>query len=758
MDQKFVIKKDKEKQYDILIDGINIKFPYKPYEVQIEYMKRLIELCSTKIIKNNYEGLAALESPTGTGKTLSLLCSLLAWLNEMDKQKKYKGKIIYATRTHSQISQIMKELKKTCYIPQTAILSSREYSCINENFKNKENMNINRLNFICRKIRKKYCKYTNEFSDNLYLSKYNLVDIEDLFIKGQKEFFCPFYLQIEKSQNIADIIFMPYNYLFNEEIRNCLKLDIHNNIIIIDEAHNIRNVCEKEKSFEISGSDFQDIIKELNELLNIKKNISNKKENDQLKSISPEEINNQIILVEKIKNKICNDLSSISFHNNGKSISYDDFIYLITSSIEKLNNTTNIFNDEITNSLDSTNKKVYIQLNIALLELLKNSYEFYNEKQSKIFLIIQLLSLSVSFLNNKDIYNSYYLYICKERNLLNMAENIDIIIKIFCFNPGIAFQEIIQAKPLALILTSGTLRPFDILENELGIKFNISFESKHIINKNQFKFTIIKEADYGGIKTEFRFDLSNRNNENMIISLGETILNLCKTKNNGGILVFFPSYKFLHICYDIWNNHKINEKIKKYKSIILDEFKIKMLSNKLINFDNKNYILLSVHRGSSSEGINFSDDNARMVICIGVPFANLSDDKIKKKLEYLDKKAKNEKKYFNSRNKWYEVDAMINVNQSLGRVIRHKNDYGIMICIDKRFTFYSIKKLFSNWISENIEIKSLKENDIYFEQIKNFYEFCKFQYPNQINDNFENESFSLIIILMKVKKKTKIII
>ena len=90
-----------------------------------------------------------------------------------------------------------------------------------------------------------------------------------------------------------------------------------------------------------------------------------------------------------------------------------------------------------------------------------------------------------------------------------------------------------------------------------------------------------------------------------------------------------------------------------------------------------------------------------MVICIGVPFANVGSDIIKKKLEYLT----NQNNSIYSRNQWYEVDAMINVNQSLGRVIRNKNDYGVMICIDKRYI--SIKNLFSNWMSKNLEIKSL---------------------------------------------------
>ncbi len=53
----------------------------------------------------------------------------------MRKENKYFGSIIYTTRTHSQISQLIYELKKTCYEPKIAILSSREFSCINKELK-----------------------------------------------------------------------------------------------------------------------------------------------------------------------------------------------------------------------------------------------------------------------------------------------------------------------------------------------------------------------------------------------------------------------------------------------------------------------------------------------------------------------------------------------------------------------------------------------------------------------------------------------
>ena len=217
------IKESKKKvQHTFTIGDIEITFPFKPYKIQIDYM--------TKVIMSLNEGksnISALESPTGTGKTLCLLCACLAWYNKRKKEKKFNGKILYASRTHSQLSNVIKELKKTIYVPQTSILSSRINSCVNDELKSNEK---DLLNIKC-KIYKVDCPYFKR-TDSMIKDKYNLLDIEEIVKYGKKNFFCPYYFSRDKSKKISDIIFLPYNYIFNKEIRNSLEIPITNSILI----------------------------------------------------------------------------------------------------------------------------------------------------------------------------------------------------------------------------------------------------------------------------------------------------------------------------------------------------------------------------------------------------------------------------------------------------------------------------------------------------------------------------------------------
>lgn len=53
-------------------------FPFEPYGIQDQFMRALYS-----VIENRKIGI--FESPTGTGKTLSLMCSALKWLSDNDE-------------------------------------------------------------------------------------------------------------------------------------------------------------------------------------------------------------------------------------------------------------------------------------------------------------------------------------------------------------------------------------------------------------------------------------------------------------------------------------------------------------------------------------------------------------------------------------------------------------------------------------------------------------------------------------------------
>lgn len=77
------------------VNNVNVEFPFEPYEIQKDYMSKVIQCLDEVYFAIKFDRLDSinksqtfifqkknglLESPTGTGKTLSLLCSSLAWV------------------------------------------------------------------------------------------------------------------------------------------------------------------------------------------------------------------------------------------------------------------------------------------------------------------------------------------------------------------------------------------------------------------------------------------------------------------------------------------------------------------------------------------------------------------------------------------------------------------------------------------------------------------------------------------------------
>ena len=72
-------------------------------------------------------------------------------------------------------------------------------------------------------------------------------------------------------------------------------------------------------------------------------------------------------------------------------------------------------------------------------------------------------------------------------------------------------------------------------------------------------------------------------------------------------------------------------------------------------------LLLAVCRGKVSEGLDFTDNNARAVVCVGIPFPNFKDTQVELKREYNDKKSMSSQLLNGSQ--WYEIQAFRALNQ-----------------------------------------------------------------------------------------------
>ena len=86
--------------------------------------------------------------------------------------------------------------------------------------------------------------YFNRQSHLLDEMKCAHLDIEDLKYAADEHEACTFYVTKELYKN-AEFVMCPYNYIFDGAIRAAMDIDLHNAAIIIDEGHNIEDVCRE---------------------------------------------------------------------------------------------------------------------------------------------------------------------------------------------------------------------------------------------------------------------------------------------------------------------------------------------------------------------------------------------------------------------------------------------------------------------------------------------------------------------------------
>jgi chromosome transmission fidelity protein 1 len=247
------------------------------------------------------------------------------------------------------------------------------------------------------------------------------------------------------------------------------------------------------------------------------------------------------------------------------------------------------------------------------------------------------------------------------------------------------------------------------------------------------------------------FSFQKRSNKGMIRQLGVAILNICSVVPDG-VVVFFPSYGYLDEVVGVWQTQdpasavdskslwnrlqgkkavfretkggSSEEVLREYSAAILgsdgnnDKHAIATSTTNNNPSQASGSLLLSVVGGKMSEGINFSDRLGRCVVIVGLPYPNINSPEWKARSEYIESSAltrltaepltdsqprrlTQEEAAAASKQSardFYENACMRAVNQSIGRAIRHRNDYAAIVLVDRRFSTERIKGKLPEWI------------------------------------------------------------
>jgi len=297
----------------------------------------------------------------------------------------------------------------------------------------------------------------------------------------------------------------------------------------------------------------------------------------------------------------------------------------------------------------------------------------------------------------------------------------------------------------SLILMSGTLTPLASTVTELGPSFARRalkpVVAGHVVGPQSLKFAVVSHS--ATTKLECTFRAWKR--REFLVSIGEAIVTLCRAVP-GGVLVFLPSYEILERCAQAWQCPTATAPAGKRRGAVqrVTESDAPAVWKQLLSIKRtivlepspalgthtldvattgkraaqpyeaarRRYeesvqrdgcaLLLAVYRGRMSEGVSFDDDFARGVICVGIPFPNLTEERLVQKRAFNDyaHKAGLESATGDA---WYESKALHAVAQALGRCIRHPRDYGCLVLLDSRWTELGKARSLPQWLHPFIE-------------------------------------------------------
>lgn len=661
-------------------------------------------------------GHCVLEMPSGTGKTVSLLSLIIAYQQHYPEHRK----LIYCSRTMSEIEKALAELQalmkyRTDQLGYTEDfrglgLTSRKNLCLHPSVKKEKSGNV--VDARCRSLTAGFVaekKARGEdvdvcvYHDNLdLLEPHNLVPpgvftLDGLLRYGEKHKQCP-YFSARRMMSFCNVIIYSYHYLLDPKIAERVSKELSKDcIVVFDEAHNIDNVCIESLSIDITETSLRKATRGA---------ISLEQKIEQMKTTDADKLQNEYAkLVEGLREAdearaedqfmanpaLPDDLLKEAVPGNIRRAEH--FVAFLKRFIEYLKTRM-----KVTHTISETPPSFLTHLkDLTFIE--RKPLRFCAERLTSLVRTLELTNIE-DYLPLREVASFATLVATYDTGFLLILEPFESetatvpnpVLHFTCLDAAIAIKPVFD-RFSSVIITSGTISPLEMYPKMLGFSTVVQESYSMTLARRSFLPMIVtRGSDQSQISSGFQI----RNDPSVVRNYGTLLLEFSRITPDG-IVVFFPSYLYMESIISQWQGSGVLDSIWQYKLILVEtpdsqETSLALETYRTACCNGRGAILLCVARGKVSEGIDFDHHYGRTVLCIGVPFQYTESRILKARLEFL------RETYRIRENDFLSFDAMRHAAQCLGRVLRGKDDYGIMVLADRRFQ--KKRNQLPKWISQ----------------------------------------------------------
>lgn len=703
------------------IDDLPVLFPYpRIYPEQYAYM---CDIKKTLDVGGN----CILEMPSGTGKTVSLLSLTVAYQMHYPEHRK----IVYCSRTMSEIEKALIELhslmefrlKELGYVEEFRGLglTSRKNLCIHPTISQERKGAV--VDEKCRRITNGQLKekvekglvteemqksnpevYSMcEFHENLTpMDQHDLIpngvySFEGLIKYCKENKTCP-YFTVRRMIPFCNIVIYSYHYLLDPKIAERVSKELSkDSIIIFDEAHNIDNVCIESLSLDLTDDTLKRATRGVHKLADavdvMRKQDSAKLQLEYEKLVeglrqAEIEREQELFMANPV---LPQDLLDEAIPGNIRKAEH--FISFLKRFIEYLKTRMKVLH------VISETPLSFLQHLKELTFIDKKPLRFSSERLSLLVRTLELDDIE-DFTAVKDIATFATLVSTYESGFQLILEPYETdgstvpnpILHFTCLDASIAIKPVFE-RFSSVIITSGTISPLDMYPKMLNFETVIQESYSMTLARRSFLPMIVtKGSDQVSISSRFEI----RNDPSVVRNYGSLLIEFSKITPDG-MVVFFPSYLYMESIISMWQTMGVLDEVWKYKLILVEtpdaqETSLALETYRKACSNGRGAVLLSVARGKVSEGIDFDHHYGRTVLMIGIPFQYTESRILKARLEFM------RDNYQIRENDYLSFDAMRHAAQCLGRVLRGKDDYGIMVLADRRFS--RKKNQLPKWIAQ----------------------------------------------------------